>query len=318
MTGVCALALLLSPLAGAAAPAPQVSLTARAYKPGEIVLVSVSREDPSVPPRGRFGGQALSFFPAARRGRFLAFAGIDVAASTGTRRLVVELQAPDGRRREVRRLVRVTYKKFATRRLTVDANFVTPKPEDERRADREADLLAKLFSTVTPRLYFSGSFHSPIPGAVSSRFGERSVFNGVPKAPHSGADLRAALGTPVHAPAGGRVVLAQNLFYPGNVVILDHGYGLFSLYAHLSKIDVKVGQVVGPGELLGLVGATGRVTGPHLHWAVKVGNAAHVDPFSLTALDLDAWLKPKARRSAPGAISYNDARVEKHPEAARR
>jgi len=111
-------------------------------------------------------------------------------------------------------------------------------------------------------------------------FGARRIFNGEPRAPHAGSDLHAAPGTPVHATNRGRVVLAKNLFFTGNTVILDHGLGIDSLYAHLSRIDVKQGEIVRNGQVVGLSGATGRVTAPHLHWGMRVQNA-RVDPFSL-------------------------------------
>jgi murein DD-endopeptidase MepM/ murein hydrolase activator NlpD len=123
-------------------------------------------------------------------------------------------------------------------------------------------------------------FVRPVPGEPTSRFGTRRLFNGEPRSPHPGIDLRAAAGATVAAAGGGRVVLADELYYSGNLVILDHGGGLFTLYAHLSRIDVREGQSVRRGERLGLAGATGRVTGPHLHWGAKVGDR-EFDPTAL-------------------------------------
>ena len=125
---------------------------------------------------------------------------------------------------------------------------------------------------------------TPIPGTTSgSNFGHRRVFNGQARDPHSGADLRASTGTPIHAANRGRVVLAKDLFFSGNAVFIDHGLGVYSVYLHLSEIRVVPGQMLEKGELLGLAGATGRVTGPHLHWGVRVQNA-RIDPFSLLRL----------------------------------
>jgi murein DD-endopeptidase MepM/ murein hydrolase activator NlpD len=118
-------------------------------------------------------------------------------------------------------------------------------------------------------------------GASGGRnFGHRRIFNDQPRAPHSGTDLAASTGTAVGSSNAGRVVLAKNLFFSGNAVFVDHGLGLFSVYLHLSRIDVEVGEMVAPGQIIGLVGATGRVTGPHLHWGVRV-LGARIDPFSL-------------------------------------
>jgi murein DD-endopeptidase MepM/ murein hydrolase activator NlpD len=123
----------------------------------------------------------------------------------------------------------------------------------------------------------------PIPGGTGTNFGHRRIFNGQARAPHAGADLKARTGAPVHSTNRGRVVLAKDLFFTGNTVVVDHGLGIYSIYAHLSKVHVQTGAMVENGDLLGLAGATGRVTGPHLHWSARVQNA-RVDPFSLVDL----------------------------------
>ena len=132
-------------------------------------------------------------------------------------------------------------------------------------------------------------FVPPLLGQPTSAFGTRRIYNGKPRSPHPGLDLRAATGTTVNSSGAGRVGLAQELYYSGNTVIVDHGGGLFTLYAHLSKLLVEVGEYVRAGQAVGLSGATGRVTGPHLHWGAKIGNR----PFDPTAL-LDARLFPDA------------------------
>ncbi len=118
---------------------------------------------------------------------------------------------------------------------------------------------------------------------VNSNFGLRSVFNGQPRSPHAGVDFAAPTGTSVRAPGAVRVVIADDLFFTGNTVVIDHGFGLFSFLAHLSAIDVARDEVVARGAPVGMVGATGRVTGPHLHWSVRL-NGARVDPLSLVAV----------------------------------
>jgi len=169
---------------------------------------------------------------------------------------------------------------------------VTPAKDDAERAEAEAAKLHKLFAKTEEKRLFEGRFDSPIPGAATARFGERRVFNGQPRAPHSGMDLKAKAGRPVKAPAAGKVLLADPLFYAGNTIILDHGLGLTTQFAHLSKFLVKPGDLVKKGQIIGKVGATGRVTGPHLHWALKLKNA-RIDPYSLVFLDLDAKLHAK-------------------------
>src|SRR5207237_7449485 len=136
----------------------------------------------------------------------------------------------------------------------------------------------------SPERLWNGRFVPPVPGAAASSFGARSVFNGkAAGSPHSGADFAGSMDTPVVAPNAGRVVLARNLYFSGNTVVLDHGLGLFSLLAHLSVMDVHDDDRVVAGQEVGKVGATGRVTGPHLHWAVRV-DGARVDPLAVLAM----------------------------------
>ena len=210
--------------------------------------------------------------------------GVDLEAKAGGHAADVTFHYGDGRSRKVREPVTVKTQKFPTTELKVDDRYVELSPEDAARAAREAEETAAIYGTLTPECYWSEPFVVPIHGAKDGRnFGHRRVFNGQPRAPHSGADLRADLGTPVYAANRGRVVLAKDLFYSGNAVIVDHGLGLYTMYLHLSKIEVAPGTIVERGQRLGLAGATGRVTGPHLHWGVRIVDA-RVDPFSLLRL----------------------------------
>jgi murein DD-endopeptidase MepM/ murein hydrolase activator NlpD len=187
----------------------------------------------------------------------------------------------DGTVQEREVVIEVEPKKYPTTELKVAEKYVELSKPDLARALREDKEVKAIFAKITSEALWNKPFEVPIPGETSgTNFGHRRIFNGEPRAPHAGADLHAQTGTPIHAVNGGRVVLAKNLFFTGNTVILDHGLGIYSLYAHLSRIDVKVGRTVANGELLGLSGATGRVTGPHLHWGMTV-QGARVDPFTL-------------------------------------
>jgi murein DD-endopeptidase MepM/ murein hydrolase activator NlpD len=161
---------------------------------------------------------------------------------------------------------------------------------DDQRSAADSKAMADVFAGVSPERLWQGPFLTPVPGAATSSFGRLSVMNGESRGRHLGADFRAGEGTPVRAPNGGRVALAQNLYFAGNTVIVDHGLGLFSLVAHLSRIDVEVGEMVTGGDQLGLSGSTGRVTGPHLHWAIRMGPQS-VDPEALMAA-----LQPQSAR----------------------
>lgn len=269
---------------------PTFVVEARAFRPGELVLVTVSGHDARTPPEASLRGQTLAFFPGASTGTWLAFAGLDLDISTGPLAFDAVLRAAGGEPARRTEIVTVEPGAFPVVELKVEQKFVTPDKTDAERAEAEAARLHKLFTEGEEKRLFEGRFDSPIPGAATARFGERRVFNGQPRAPHSGMDLKAASGRPVRASAAGRVVLADPLFYAGKTIVLDHGLGLTTQYAHLSKFLVKAGQLVKKGQVIGLVGATGRVTGPHLHWALKLKNS-RLDPYSLVFLDLDAKLK---------------------------
>ena len=174
--------------------------------------------------------------------------------------------------------------KFATESLKVASNFVEPNPEQLARAEAERQRLRAIFAAVTPERLWDGSFRYPLAGITTGgNFGKRRILNGQPGSPHSGVDFPAPAGTPVYAAQRGRVVLAEPLYFSGNTVVLDHGLGLYTLYAHFDSISVQPGDLVDTGALLGKVGATGRVTGPHLHWGATV-NRARTDPLQLISL----------------------------------
>jgi murein DD-endopeptidase MepM/ murein hydrolase activator NlpD len=214
--------------------------------------------------------------------------GVDLDAKAGAHSADVTFRYADGRSRSIREPVTVKAQKFPTTELKVEDRYVELSPEDAARAAREAQETDAIYATLSPECYWSQPFVAPIRGAKDGRnFGHRRVFNGRPRAPHSGSDLRADVGTPVYASNRGRVVLAKALFYSGNAVIVDHGLGLYTMYLHLSRIDVAPGALVERGQRLGLAGATGRVTGPHLHWGVRIVDA-RVDPFSLLKLGTES------------------------------
>ena len=239
-------------------------------------------------------GHALPF--ARRSAIWIAIVGVDLDAKPGPHVAELSLRFGDGRTRKAIDTVTVNAQKFPTTKLTVEDRYVELSPEDAARASKEAQEADVIYATLTPESYWSEPFVVPIQGAKDGRnFGHRRVFNGEPRAPHSGADLKAAVGTAVYAANRGRVVLAKDLFYSGKAVFIDHGLGLYTVYLHLSKIDVAPGAIVERGERLGLAGATGRVTGPHLHWGVRIVDA-RVDPFSLLKLEPSP---PLAERPGP-------------------
>jgi murein DD-endopeptidase MepM/ murein hydrolase activator NlpD len=270
------------------APAPPrhltISQTARALVPGEAVLLTFAAASGTITAvQGSAFGQPFSAYPGATPGTWHALVGIDLAVKPGRSGVDAAARLGDGSSIAARLPLVVAAKTFATRRLTVAPEFVTPPPAEQARIERERLLLNRILSAVSSRHLWDDGFGRPADGDVISVFGVRSVFNNEARAPHRGIDFRGATGTPVRAPARGVVVLAEPLYFSGSTVILDHGLGVFSMLAHLSRIDVKPGTLVVRGDMVGAIGATGRVTGPHLHWTLRIGPAA-VDPLSVLAV----------------------------------
>ena len=176
--------------------------------------------------------------------------------------------------------VKVNWVDFGIDELTGDPSKVILSKPDQARANKEALEIKQALSVSTTKITPSFNFIAPVPGIVTSPFGIKRIWNGVPKSHHLALDLRGSVGTPIIAPLKGKVVLVGNYFYTGLTLILDHGHGLFSSYAHMSEIKAQLGDLVEQSDEIGLVGSTGRVTGPHLHWTVYFdGNK--VNPESL-------------------------------------
>jgi murein DD-endopeptidase MepM/ murein hydrolase activator NlpD len=259
----------------------EVVVASRAMAPGELLVFTVRvKGTPDHVTVDLFGRRATAF--ALPDGRWRALVGIDLDQEPGAYVATVEGHLASGTLRVPRRIL-VRSKAFATRTLKVSPEFVNPPSSQRDRIARDSAFLKQVFASSAPARLWTRSFVRPVPDPANSRFGTRSIFNGERRNPHAGADFASPLGRPVRAPNGGRVVGARDLFFAGNVVIIDHGLDVFSLLAHLSRIDVAEGDDVIAGETVGLVGATGRVTGPHLHWSLTVAGA-RVDPISLLVL----------------------------------
>jgi murein DD-endopeptidase MepM/ murein hydrolase activator NlpD len=266
------------PLAIPAAPdqSLRVSVQARAIQPGELVVLTVTSAEPVASMRASGFDRPLPAY-AVDATTWRVLAAIDLDVKPG--KYVVSIGADGATAQRVTHTLAVTPKQFRTRELTVDPAFVNPPESARERIREESDLLAKVFASLAPERLWRGPFVRPVPHEANSAFGSRSVFNGEPRSAHTGADFLSPAGTPVKAPNAGRIVLARDLYYSGRTVIIDHGLGMASHLAHLSAIDVVEGATVAAGDVVGKVGATGRVTGAHLHWSVRVG-PARVDPLS--------------------------------------
>lgn len=270
-----------TPAAARTAPGLSVSVTARSIRPGELVLLTITAAA-AVPSAVRVSvfERTIQAFPVDE-GRWRALVGIDLDQRPGRYVASVEAEIGGTIERESLSLV-VRPRSFAVRTLRVNPDFVDPSPAMLERIRREAAFIHEIYVGSADRLW-SEPFVRPVPHAANGRFGARSVFNGKRRRPHAGTDFSSPAGTPVHAPNAGRIVCARELFFTGNTVIVDHGLGVFSMLAHLAKTEVAEGERVAVGQRVGLVGATGRVTGPHLHWALTA-LGARVDPLSVLAL----------------------------------
>lgn len=261
-------------------PSIAVALEARARQPGEVVRLRVTTVGAVAGVRGTVFGQPIRFYRGEAEGLWQGLIGIDVERPPGPTEVVVEALTSEGREiaRTVRTL-RVEPRAFPSRRITVADEFVNPPASAQPRIAREAKEVEAILARVSPERGWDGPLVLPVPGEATSNFGRRSIINGQRRSLHAGVDFSAATGTPVRAPAGGRVAVAAEHYFAGNLVIIDHGLGAFSFLAHLSSFAVKAGDTVVPGQVIGQSGASGRVTGPHLHWSVRLGGA-RVDPLS--------------------------------------
>ena len=230
----------------------------------------------------RLGGHVFALWPVGA-GAWEGLAVLDRDETAGLKELLVVAVGPDGEALLSVEELTVAERDYGVQELKVDERMVTLSPEDEKRAERENRLIRSVLAGVSRERLWSLPFSYPVPGKISGPFGVRRVFNGKPRNYHGGIDMAAPRGAPVVAAAGGRVALTGNFFFTGNTVLLDHGFGLFTAYFHMDSVAVVEGEAVEPGVVLGLVGSTGRSTGPHLHWSVYVAGV-RADPVSLVDL----------------------------------
>jgi murein DD-endopeptidase MepM/ murein hydrolase activator NlpD len=233
---------------------------------------------------GSVDGQPLTFFPYA--GGHAALLGVDIDTKPGGKAWRLAILEPGLDPQRLSGKLNVSGRKFSVQRLTVPPGMADPDPETERRAEAEGRQLQMLYRTISPERLWRGAFVRPVAGTEApSGFGARRIINGKARAPHGGADYSVARGTPVVAANAGRVALVAEYFFPGRLVAVDHGLGLHTLYFHLDTVAVAEGDRVDRGQTLGTVGATGRATGPHLHFGAQLGGA-RIDPAALLALRL--------------------------------
>jgi murein DD-endopeptidase MepM/ murein hydrolase activator NlpD len=257
----------------------KVSWSPQELRQGEVLSVTVKPGTEVAAVEGDLDGTAIYFFER-EGGDFAGIVGVDLAASPGLRPLRVQVKDPQGKLYEQAFQVMVGRGEFEVQRLTLPEEMVTLKGEVLQRVLEENRKLKGIFNQVRPQRLWRHPFVKPVEGPITSTFGLRRILNNKPRSPHSGVDIGAPQGTKVEACNDGIVVFVQELYLCGKTIIIDHGFGLYSMYFHLSEMQVQEGDKMQVGDCIGLVGATGRVTGPHLHWGIRL-LGARVDPYSL-------------------------------------
>jgi murein DD-endopeptidase MepM/ murein hydrolase activator NlpD len=263
------LALILST---ALAGAPERALPTASPVPGGVALLNLGPiMNESDPPRASYHGDRVLVLPQA--GHWLAVVGIPLSAAAGADAISIQRSGAA----EQMLSFTVVPKQYLVQRLRVAPAQVDLSAQDLARYQREHAHLQAALATFAPQLPATLRLRVPVSGRRTSSFGSRRIFNEQARAPHSGMDIAARSGAPVHAAAPGTVIDTGSYFFDGNTVLIDHGEGLITMYCHLSAIAVRQGEAVRAGQIIGAVGATGRVTGPHLHFGVAL-NRAFVDP----------------------------------------
>lgn len=266
-------------LSGAAGkPArPRIILDPKKAGPGDILMITV--KNAPGPVEGALRGKKLYFNES--KDSFKAVLGIDLYTEPGTYPLRISAAGTT-----LSRTITVSKKHYPTQRLTLPEDMVVLSPENEARVEREQKKMAALWPVESLRIW-NGAFLDPLPGKeLGTPFGVRRIINTIPKNPHSGVDVSGEEGDPVLAPNDGVAILVDEQFYSGKTLVLDHGQGIYTMFFHLSRITVRQGQAVLRGDVIAHVGSTGRSTGAHLHWGVRM-QGARVDPLALIKLKLE-------------------------------
>ncbi|HEY5331139.1 MAG TPA: M23 family metallopeptidase [Acidobacteriaceae bacterium] len=254
-------------------------------KQGSPAFFTVELERPAVRVTGSWVNKTLTFFKTGDPKLWYALAGDDVETQPGSFRVSITATLAGGRIARSTKQVDIAAANFTTGTANVAEDFVEPNAEEQKQIAADNRLKARAYTHFLSQPQWSGSFVKPVKAESTPSFGETRVLNEEKTSEHRGTDFPVSEGSPVEASNSGTVVLADEMFYEGNCVIIDHGQHFFTIYMHLSKPTVKVGDKVHKGERIGISGKTGRVTGPHLHFGVR-WNGAYLDPVELLSLTL--------------------------------
>jgi len=271
------LSLIIILAAYSAADALELEITPREVVPGDVLML-IAKDSGSAPARADFLGNTIDFHRLSQH-HVIAMVPVDVDTAPGEYAVAVSI----GTEKRAEHII-VRPHSFKTIELTLPEGKVSLSPENQKRATIEAVRLNKLWGRNTEKIW-AGSFTAPTDTETSTEFGVKRIMNKKKTSVHRGMDFRGKIGTPVKALNSGTAILNDDLFYGGNTLVIDHGMGLYSIYMHLSKINVSNGEKITKGQPIGLIGMSGRATGPHLHLSVKLLGVS-VNPESLFKLKL--------------------------------
>jgi murein DD-endopeptidase MepM/ murein hydrolase activator NlpD len=249
-------------------------------KQGEVFYFSMPAGPDAESAQGQFRGRTIPFFRTEDGREFGALVGVDLADPPSKQDLLVEISGKGGVIKRRHYPVQVISVHFKTQELTVPQNFVDLDDETAKRVEEEKEKILQSLTKVTTERLWSGRFMMPVDGKIAGSFGRRRIINGQPRSPHNGEDINAPKGTAVHATNEGIIALVGDFFFSGKSIVVDHGLGLYTMYFHLDEVDVAEGEKIAKGAVLGKVGSTGRATGPHLHWGMRI-DGARVNPLSI-------------------------------------
>ena len=258
----------------------RVALHPQVIRNGGVCLVQVFAAPSIQSVYGDLKGKRIPMAPGTQDGNYEGLIAIDMDGRPGVYKVKITGTSGDRRVHSNTTVLEVKKADFGTQRLTLPSSMVDLDRKTLARVNRESRRLQALFQGFRDERLWQGAFIRPVAGEITSPFGLRRVINNQPRSPHSGVDIRAPQGTPVKACNRGFVALVDELFFSGKTVVIDHGWGTFSMYFHLAETHVQEGDRVKKGDVLGRVGSTGRSTAPHLHWGIKI-NGARVDPLAL-------------------------------------
>ena len=270
---------LLGDLTTMALPQPHIHLSSSILGQGDVTLLSIRMKKGNTP-QVTWRGKEVLLTSNLEKTEWYGFLGADLSAKPGHYKVLVKVPGSAVKKQLE---VEIREKDYGVRRLTLPKNMVDLDSKTLQRVRKESKRMKSLWEARPSAPLWNGPFLRPIPGQVVGPFGQRSIINEQPRSPHSGVDLKGERGAPIQAINHGQVVLTGDHFFTGLTIVLDHGGGIQSMYFHLDRIAVQKGQETTKGQIIGFVGSTGRATGPHLHWGIRM-NGARIDPLSLIAL----------------------------------